>query len=107
MVNSATRFIYVIASHNYAFTIMRDSLGPIGGISANTANSQCFGDKFSHGKKLGYWFERFSRIILIQTGDDDSFALVRQFLTDIDQLGTEKLGFVNPYNITISRQQYY
>src|SRR5205823_6397521 len=54
-----------------------------------------FGDVFGDREQLRYWLERPAEVVLIEPGDDDALAAVRERVARRRQVQIEELPFVD------------
>ncbi len=104
MTKAASRFINISGPHNNAFGVRIQSLCPVGRSAAFDADSQRFCNIFGNRQELGNRFERLPHVILIQTRNNNPFAVVGQLLAHINDIGFEKLGLIDTNNVRVFRQ---
>src|ERR1051326_2162290 len=78
-----------------AFAAGDEALRVVGGSAADHADRERLGDVLGDREQLRHRLERLAEIILVQTGDDDALALIREHRGDGGQLGIEELPFVD------------
>ena len=98
---STTSLINVLCTDEHSIGALSLSLSPVCRIATHDADCKCFCDVLGHRKELRHGLERFSPVILVETGDYHPLSLIRQRFTYFHQVGFEELPFVDAHDLRI------
>src|SRR4051794_21697658 len=95
--SAASGLVRLRRADEHALAFNAQALSPIGRRAALHAHCVQLGNVFGHRQKLRHRFERLAARVLVEAGDDDARAAIREHLADPNQAAAQKLGFINAY----------
>src|SRR5688500_1723767 len=100
---AAPRLVGALRPQQHAILARHQPLRVIGGVAAHHADSQRLRDVLRDRQQLRHWLEWLAEVVLVEPGNDDAFALLRQRVADRGKFGIEELAFVDPDHFCLGR----
>ena len=91
----AARLVEAGRADQHAIAAEHEALRVVRRIAADDADGQRLGDVFGDRQQLRHRLERTAQVVLIEPGDDDALAAVRQRVARRRQVRVEELPFVD------------
>ncbi len=92
---ATARFVHAGRADEHAIRAAHQALRVVGGIAADDAYGQRLRDVFGNGEQLRHRFEGPTEIVLVEPGDDDALAAIREGIARRRQIRVEELPFVD------------
>ena len=74
---AAARFVHPACADGDSFFGFKGALRIVGGLAAAHTDGVSLGDVFGDGEELRHRLERFSGIVLVETGNNYAFSAIR------------------------------
>src|SRR2546423_7870564 len=98
---AAARLVRVGCADDDLALDLDDALRVVGGLAAADADGVRLCDVLGDGEELRHRLERFSGVVLVESGDDDAHAALRERVRHIDQFVVEELTLVNADDLRV------
>src|SRR5438270_8089436 len=98
---AAARLVAVRSADDDLALDLHDALRVVGGLAAADADGVRLGDVLGDGEELRHRLEGLARVVLVESGDDDTKATLRERVGDRDEFVVEELPLVNADDLRV------
>lgn len=102
---AAQRFVFFFLAQQHSFVAGNDTVRDIGQVTASYTDGVYLGYLIGYGTEGRHGAERYSLEVHVQSGYDDPYAPVGQFVTDIHQTFVEELCLVDAYHVNFRTEK--